>query len=478
MFWKRFRPEGPVRLTARLAWWYAGSSLAVLFVMTGFLYFTLVRDFNQQNDRYLDGKLRVLQTLLREAGDTGATLKWEVDEDLSEDPSVRIFSRVLSDGGQTLFETEGMSREIPEPLFSKADVGVHGAEIQSHSGKTFRLMSGRGLSRSGHTRYRIELAIDTRYESDLLARYRNEIWATLIAGLLISIFIGNRIARRGLQPLSEIAAAVQRVRSSTLNERIRLNDPPAEIDSLAGNFNQTLDRLEEAFGRLSRFSSDIAHELRTPINNIRGQMEVALARVRTPAEYADLMESCLEDCERLSRLIDSLLFLARAEHPETEIRRERLDVARELNSLAEFYEPAASERGIQLEMQARDGCSAAVDRALFQRALGNLIENSLRYTPRGGRVSITAGEDSRGVALCVTDSGIGIPQEHLSRVFDRFYRVDPARAGTGSQAGLGLAIVQTIARLHGGDARIQSTVGEGTSVTLSFPAGRTCMTES
>ncbi len=461
MFWKKFRRE-PAPLTARLAWWYAGSSLAVLFVMTGFLYFTLVRDFNQQNDRYLDGKLRVLQTLLRESGDTDATLKWEVDEDLSEDPSVRIFSRVLSESGRTLFETDGMSREIPAPLFAG------GPEIESPSGKTFRIMSGTALSRSGHTRYRIELAIDTRYESDLLARYRSEIWATLIAGLLISIFIGNRIARRGLQPLSEMAAAVQGIRSSTLNERIKLSDPPAELDSLARDFNQTLDRLEEAFSRLSRFSSDIAHELRTPINNIRGQMEVALARVRTPAEYTDLTESCLEDCERLSRLIDSLLFLARAENPETEIRREPLDVAGELKRLAEFYEPAASERGIQLETSVPETCRAAVDRALFQRAVGNLIENSLRYTPRGGRVQIEADGDARGVALCVSDSGIGIPEEHLGRVFDRFYRVDPARAATGAQAGLGLAIVQTIARLHGGDATIQSTVGQGTSVRLSF----------
>jgi two-component system heavy metal sensor histidine kinase CusS len=468
MFWKKFRPDGPARLTTRLAWWYAGSSLAVLLVTTGFLYFTLVRDFNQQNDRYLEGKLRVLQTLLRDVGDTGATLKWEVDEDLSEDPSVRIFSRVLAANGRTLFETEGMSRELPAQLFSAAESGIHGAEIKSPFGKTFRIMSGASLSRSGATRYRIELAIDTRYESDLLARYRNEIWGTLIAGILISILIGNRIARRGLQPLSEMATAVQRIRSSTLNERIRLVNPPAEIDSLAWNFNQTLDRLEEAFARLSRFSSDIAHELRTPISNIRGQMEVALARLRTPAEYADLTESCLEDCERLSRLIDSLLFLARAENPETEIRREPLDLARELKGLADFYEAAASERGIHLEMSAPQSCSAAVDRSLFQRAIGNLIENSLRYTPRGGRVCVRADENSHGVALCVTDSGIGIPEEHLSRVFDRFYRVDPARTGTGAQAGLGLAIVQTIARLHGGDATIQSTPGHGTSVTLVF----------
>src|SRR5260370_22552808 len=305
-----------------------------------------------------------------------------------------------------------------------------------------------------------------RYQNDLLSRYRDELWLALGGGLLISIFVGHRIAHRGLRPLADIAAAVQRIRSNTLDERIPLEGSPAEVHALAMSFNETLDRLQDAFDRLSRFSSDIAHELRTHINNIRGQMEVAISRVRHPAEYADVMETCLEDCGRLSRLIDSLLFLARAEHPEAEIRLEELDLQRELKSLAEFYEPAAGERGVQLDLRVPDRLNARLDRALLQRAIGNLLENSLRYTLPGGLVTIEAGRRSDRLALSVSDTGTGISEEHLKRVFDRFYRVDAARTSNGSHSGLGLAIVQTIARLHGGEVEIESAVGKGTSVTL------------
>ena len=465
MYWKKRAPSRTIRLATRLSWWYATSSFLLVLVVTGFLYLILIRNFQQQNDRYLEGKANVLRTLLRDVADPDATAKWEVDEELAEDPSIRILSRVLYENGRALFETEGMSRELPVSLFPVTEF-AKGEQLRSVTGKIFRTMVTTATNKSGHKRYRIQVAIDMRYQNDLLSRYRDELWLALGAGLLISIFVGHRIAHRGLRPLADMAGAVQRIRSNTLNERIRLEDSPAEVRALAINFNETLDRLQDAFDRLSRFSSDIAHELRTPINNIRGQMEVALSRMRNPAEYTEVMETCLEDCERLSRLIDSLLFLARAEHPEAEIRREEVDLQRELKSLADFYEAAASERGVRLEFSVPDPLSASLDRALFQRAVGNLLENSLRYTPPGGRVTIEAGMRSDRLALSVSDSGAGISEEHLKRVFDRFYRVDAARASNGSQSGLGLAIVQTIARLHGGEVEIESALGKGTSVTL------------
>lgn len=465
MYSKSRTTSRPVRLAVRLSWWYAISGFLLVLVVTGFLYFVLIRNFQEQNDRYLEGKENVLRTLLRDISDPEATVKWEVNEELAEDPSIRIFSRVLPESGPVLFETEGMSRELPVSLFPSGD-SSQGRDIRSLTGKVFRTMTATATDKSGRKRYRIEVAIDMRYQDDLLSRYRNELWLALAAGLLISIFVGHRIAHRGLKPLADMTAAVQRIRFHTLNERIRLEHSPAEVHALALSFNETLDRLEDAFDRLSRFSSDIAHELRTPINNIRGHMEVTLSRTRNPAEYEEVMESCLEDCEKLSRLIDSLLFLARAEHPEAEIRREELDLHRELRSLTEFYEPAASERGIRLDLRIPDRLSASLDRALFQRAIGNLLENSLRYTPHGGTVTIEAGYRSERLALSVSDTGSGIAGEHLKRVFDRFYRVDAARSSTGAESGLGLAIVQTIARLHGGEVEINSAVGLGTSVTL------------
>jgi two-component system heavy metal sensor histidine kinase CusS len=238
---------------------------------------------------------------------------------------------------------------------------------------------------------------------------------------------------------------------------------------LASTFNETLDSLEDAFGRLARFSSDIAHELRTPINNLRGEVEVALSKPRSPDEYAEVLGSALEECLRLSRMIDSLLFLARAENPQSEIRRESLDIRKELATVREFYDAAAVDADVQLDLAGSDGIVAPLDRALFQRAVGNLIENALAHTGVGGHIRLEAVRENGTLSISVADDGCGIPAEHLSRVFDRFHRVDAARSKNGGGAGLGLAIVKTIATLHGGDAKIESWMGRGTRVTLSLP---------
>ncbi len=182
-----------------------------------------------------------------------------------------------------------------------------------------------------------------------------------------------------------------------------------------------------------------------------------------------MLESSLEECLRLSRLIDSLLFLARAENPGTQVRREPLAVAAELAAVREFYEAAASDAGIALDVAAAPE-TWALDRTLFQRAVGNLVDNALVHTPSGGRITLEAARTARGLAVSVADTGCGIPQEHLPRLFDRFHRVDPARSKNSGGAGLGLAIVKSIAALHGGTAEIASAPGRGTRVTLVFPS--------
>jgi two-component system heavy metal sensor histidine kinase CusS len=231
-----------------------------------------------------------------------------------------------------------------------------------------------------------------------------------------------------------------------------------------------LDHLEDAFARLARFSSDIAHELRTPINNIRGEVEVTLGKARSTEEYREVLGSALEECLRLSRMIDSLLFLARAENPQTEIRREMLDVGKELAAVREFYDPAAGEAGIHLDLSVGGALTAALDRTLFQRAIGNLIENALAHTNPGGHIRMEAVRDNSTLRISVADDGCGIPAEHLPHVFERFYRVDPARSKNSGGAGLGLAIVRSVASLHGGDTQIQSSMGHGTRVTVCVPA--------
>jgi two-component system heavy metal sensor histidine kinase CusS len=230
-----------------------------------------------------------------------------------------------------------------------------------------------------------------------------------------------------------------------------------------------LDRLEDSFARLSRFSSDIAHELRTPLQNLRGEAEVVLSRERKTGEYREILGSSLEEYQRLSNLIDRLLFLARAENPQTQIQREELDLKKELGLLQDFYGPSAGESGILLGVEAQEGLRADLDRSLFQRAVGNLVENALKHTPAGGAVLLKSSNGGGNIRVEVSDTGKGIPLEEISRVFDRFYRVDPSRSPSSGGAGLGLSIVKSIMDLHAGTVEIRSEPSRGTTVTLLFP---------
>jgi two-component system heavy metal sensor histidine kinase CusS len=273
-----------------------------------------------------------------------------------------------------------------------------------------------------------------------------------------------------------MAATARRISSTHLGERIRTEGYPFELASLAGTFNEMLDRLEDSFDRISRFSADIAHDLRTPVNNIRGEAEVALARARTIDEYRDALESSLEEAVRLSDLIANLLFLARAESPLAHLRRERVDVTELLDGVQEYYEASAADGGISLSTTFGDEpVIAELDRTLMQRAVGNLVSNAVAHTLSGGSVVMAASSESSVVRIEVTDTGIGIPSEALPRVFDRFFRVDPSRSQASGGTGLGLAIVQGIMLLHGGKVDIVSQPGKGTRVILSLPASAPAM---
>ncbi len=465
--------SGPKRSIAwQLSAWYAGSAFLLLAIGTGFLYFVLARSFDRENTDYLTEKTRTLETLLRERPGEEATVRWEVEGESVAHPSIRLLSRVLAPDGTIVVQTSGMSVDLPPGVFPEpSDLRSEDArtkDVETRSGKTYRLMAA-NAARPGDARpYTLQVAIELTFEEDLLAGYRRQLWIVLIAGLMAAIWIGRRIAVRGLRPLTEISKTVRQTRSTNLTSRVAVEDMPSEVHELATTFNEMLDRLGDSFVRLSQFSSDIAHELRTPVNNLRGEIDLALSKRRTPDEYADLLGSLSEECEQLTRLIDSLLFLARAEQPAMQIHREDLDVGRELGLVCEFYEPAAAEQGLRLGVQSPSGLTFSLDRTLFQRALGNLVQNAIVHTPRDGEVRIEACDKEGNLEVLVNDTGAGIPAADLPRIFDRFYRSDPARSRNRGGAGLGLAIVQSIVHLHGGRAALISEVGRGTTVTLTF----------
>jgi two-component system, OmpR family, heavy metal sensor histidine kinase CusS len=291
--------------------------------------------------------------------------------------------------------------------------------------------------------------------------------AVLLGGIVSSAAIAFLVAKRGLRPLEDMATATEKVQASRLDQRLGCGRWPKELTALAAGFDQMLARLEESFERLSQFSADLAHELRTPIQNLRGEAEVALTRTRTAAEYREVIELSIDEYQRLSSMIDSLLFLARAENAETRINRTDFNVGPEIDTILDFYDAAAREQAITLSR--KGDARLWADPMLFRRALSNLISNALQHTPRGGRIQVSAvAGNGRTIRIRVQDTGCGIGQEHLPRIFNRFYRADAARSSSSAGTGLGLAIVKSIMELHGGSVSAESEVGTGTTITLAF----------
>jgi two-component system heavy metal sensor histidine kinase CusS len=261
-----------------------------------------------------------------------------------------------------------------------------------------------------------------------------------------------------------MAESAERVGATHLNERVPATGWPGEVQPLAIGFNRMLERLENSFTRLSQFSADLAHELRTPIAILRGEAEGALIKARTSDQYRDVIESSLEEFHRLSRLIDNLLFLARAETTATLTKRS-FDGGPVIEKIREFYEAVSQEQGVEIGCEGEARVYA--EPTLFRRSLLNLVSNSLRFTPSGGTISISLTRRKSGAEISIADTGCGIAPNHLDKVFDRFFRGDAARTSEGT--GLGLAIVKSIMEIHKGSVSIKSDLDRGTVVTLIFP---------
>jgi two-component system, OmpR family, heavy metal sensor histidine kinase CusS len=296
----------------------------------------------------------------------------------------------------------------------------------------------------------------------------------LLIGAVASALLGVLIARRIVAGPRSLAAAANRISARPMSERLDLARTPTELVDSTLAFNRMLDRLEAAFKRLSDFSSDLAHDLRTPINNLLGEAQVALAKPRSAAEYRSVLESAVEDYERISRLIENMLFLARADDPHAAINRRRIDLQPLLERGRGYFELLAEERGValQIEMQGAEPAWQQVwaDETLFIRALGNLVSNALRYAPRDSRVTVsTTPHDGGSCTLEVSNDGQPIAVADQHRIFERSFRVDESRAGSASGSGLGLAIVKSIMDLHGGTASVISGEGRHTVFRLWFP---------
>jgi two-component system heavy metal sensor histidine kinase CusS len=304
-------------------------------------------------------------------------------------------------------------------------------------------------------------------EARVLAIYLRRVWITVVCAVLVTLALAYWVTSRGLRPLELMGDKAAEISPSRMSTRLDVAHAPTELQSLAASFNEMLDRLEHGYERLVQFSADLAHELRTPIGVLIGETQVALAHQRSAAEYRAVLESNLEELDRLSRIAQNILFLAQADHGRQPIDRERIDIRRELGAIAEYFEGIADERGITFEIDAAGEMIA--NAIMCQRAIGNIVVNAVRYADAGTIVRMRGHVDASGAYIVVGNRGPRMERGELARLFDRFYRGDAARSEFTESSGLGLPIVKAIMRLHGGSVSADYTADGWIEFALRFP---------
>ncbi|MEX3634047.1 heavy metal sensor histidine kinase [Paraburkholderia sp. BR14320] len=463
-------------LTATLALCFAGTTLAVFALVGSTLYFTLGREVKRQDDLDIVLIARHTRRLAQELHSAQ-----EVREHAD-----RLTSQVLGDAALSMKILDAAGAKLVEHnMQGIADAGFPQAILARRLGSAQRITEGdivdwrnargvpvRGLAAQAAltdgTPVTIVIARDMTDRWLLLDRYRERLYVFGFAGMALAFLMSWLLVRESLRPLREMAARAATVTVDRLDTPIEVEHAPSELQALAKSLNAMLDRLHGGFERMSQYTADLAHDMRTPLGNLRGATEVALTRPRSTAEYEALLESNLEECDRLSRMIESVIFLARAEHPQFMTTLAEFDAEEALAQIADYFEGLADDAGVRVRVEGRGRLRA--DKELFRRAVGNLLANALRYTPRGGEITLGVRETPTAVEVTVTNPGAPIDAELLERIFDRFYRADASRRnepGTGASAGLGLAIVRTIMGLHGGSARAESDQA-GTRFILMF----------
>ncbi len=368
---------------------------------------------------------------------------------------------LMQTDGVLIFATQNANFNH-ELIFSEAAQAQAKPVLWTLQGQTYRgmaaLLPTAALDSLSQPIYVVAaVATNIAHHQTYMQSFLQTLWLYVVCAAALTGVLGWLAVQSGLTPLRAMRAQAQVVTAQQLNRRLPIQSMPAELAELALSLNDMLARLEIAFGRLTDFSSDIAHELRTPVSNLMTQSQVALSRARSADDYKRVLESNAEEYEHLARMISDMLLLAKAENGLVLPNRESVNLAQEVQVLFDYYEALADEKGLSLKLEGSAVVQA--DRAMLRRALGNLLSNAVRHATSQTCILVTLSQTVETCSIAVRNVGETIAQEFLDRVFDRFFRADPSRQRSIEGVGLGLAITKSIVTMHGGSIDVQSEDG-------------------
>lgn len=451
-------------LTLRLSMMFVCAVVAVL-VVAGFTF----DGFSQHHFKAIDRqamteKLESIRQIMD--GEAGSADPSEVVLQLQAllGAHQELSASIIAMGGKTFFAT---SNAVGHPSSSSGDPREDMWEWTAGSHMY------RGMKAQVHLANEAEpmtawLSLDITSHMHFVETLRWWLVIGLAISALVSAGLGWLVALSGLKPVAQVTKVAASMSAGSLKERIPMDSVPRELELLVTSFNAMLARLEESFARLSNFSADIAHELRTPISNLRTHTEVILTKKRAPEDYEENLYSNLEDLNRLSSIIDGMLFLAKSDNGLVLPAKEKIELRSVVEKLFEYYQLLADDTGVKLQVVGHGAVNG--DRTMLDRTISNLLSNALRYTPPDCTISVKIEPLGDMISLSVENPGEEIAVEHLPRLFDRFYRVDPARRESATNhAGLGLAIVKSLVDAHDGTVGCVSREGH-TTFMISLPA--------
>jgi len=454
---------GRLSLTRRLTLFFTVVAATVVLGLGVLFLVETQRHFVVLDQMALQDKRQLIEELLGNANSVDDA-RWRLNDALGYHHDLYVLVKDVH--RSIVFQSSNSKLDVQISdaisILKKGDFGVwrnHDAEFH-----TLSFQAPAGFSASA---LQVLIATDTKHHTEFLDGLRRSLAFYVVTAIGLCALLSWLAARQGLAPLREMKSRAAVVTGQRLSERMPVEAVPVEMADLAQELNRMLDRLQDDFQRLTDFSSDLAHELRTPISNLLTQTQVVLATKRDAPTYRDILASNAEEFQRLARMVSDMLFLAKTERGVDLPHKELFSARKEAQALLEFYEAVAEEKAIQLRLDG-DG-QIDGDRLMFRRALSNLLSNALRYTPNAGAITIGISTTDHATSVAVKNTGQDIDPKVLPRLFDRFYRADPSRAHPDSDgSGLGLAITRAIAEAHGGSVKAISSQGH-TCFTLWFP---------
>ncbi|WP_253940600.1 heavy metal sensor histidine kinase [Dickeya dadantii] len=455
-------------ITLRLTLYFSLAMSLVLYSVSGLLYSTMRNQLSQKDEDELRSTLRFQQEIAATISERqGPKDLWQQELFEFVARQERLSLRIISPDGKVWAQSKNMrvpQRDFPAP---SSEFRYSSWRYRAHEASEKYLIASTDFVLKDNQPWLVQAALNVSKNNEIIEDYWKRMQIAAALSIIIFSAIGYWLARKGLLPLRTMSREIEHIHAEDLHTRLSTQRWPSELNTLAASFDGMMTRLEASFKQLSRFSSDIAHELRGPINNLISAASVTQSKARSQGEYRETLAAIVEEGERLSRMISSMLFLARADNSREPLNVEQLDSATEFARLINFYDILAEEKDIELSSEG-DAVFYA-DPIHVQRALANLLSNALRHTPVGGKILLSAANHNGKVWLSVIDNGEGISADHLPHIFDRFYRVDDARSNA-ENTGLGLALVKTIAEMHGGKIQVASEEGKGSCFTLVLPA--------